>query len=87
MNNFEEKVITLDLEDSGFQVYNNAANILKITNDQNPEIFEIDENAARTEGSPWWCLLSYVLWVLSVVVFFAACLGTTSPILLFSYWS
>lgn len=77
MDSFEKEIIDNDLSISEFEKYNNMANTLQIMNDQDSEMFEIDNQnySLKSNSNVWWCLLSYVLWVFSLVAWFAACAG------------
>ena len=77
MDSFENEIIDNNLSISEFEKYNNMANTLQIMNDQDPEMFEIDNQnySLKSNSNIWWCLLSYVLWVFSLVAWFAACAG------------
>jgi|TARA_B110000093_G_C12910179_1_gene384393 hypothetical protein len=77
MDSFEKEIIDKNLGISEFEKYNNMANTLQIMNDQDPKMFEMDNQnySLKSSMNVWWCLLSYVLWVLSLVAWFAACAG------------
>ena len=77
MDSFEKQIIDRHLSISEFERYNNMANTLQIMNDQNPNMFEIDGQNyySKSTMNVWWCLTSYVLWVFSLVAWFAACAG------------
>ncbi len=75
MESFEEDVINQNLTYEDFNNYNIGANTLKIINDQNPSFFEIDNNLAKNDDNKWLCVLSYILWVVSLILTLAACLG------------
>lgn len=76
MLSFESDIINKNVNDSEFQNYNNIANSFKIMNNQDPVAFAIDDNYnLKSQGNVWWCLLYYVLWVISLVTWFAACAG------------
>ena len=72
---FEQDVTNQNLTYQDFNDYNSGANTLKIINDQNPSLFEIDNNLAKNASGKWLCVLSYILWVVSLVLTLAACLG------------
>lgn len=75
MQKFENDVVNQNLNSEEFISYNNSANTLKIINDQHPSLFEIDNTFSKSSLNPWLCVLSYVLWVLSLIGTLAACLG------------
>ena len=77
MDRFKKEIIVRNLSISKFEKYNNnnMANTLQIINDQDTEMFEVDNQNYLSNSGPWLCVLSYVLWVFSLVGWFAACTG------------
>lgn len=79
MNSYETEILNRNLSESEFNNYNLIANTLRVVENQNPELFQVDSNSSsefsRVADGRWRCVLEYVFWVVSVVVTVAACLG------------
>lgn len=77
INEMEKDVIEKDLNELEFQQYNNVANSLKIVDYENSETFSLSKKSttSKSTSGPFWCLLSLVLWVFSLIAFVAACAG------------
>ncbi len=70
IDEFEQDIISRNLSDVEFEKFNKIASSLKITNEENSEIFDNNQFQAR---GPWSCLLAYLIWVAALIGFVAGC--------------
>ena len=79
MDSYETEISSRNLSENEFNNYNLIANTLRIIENQNPDLFQVDINSSnefsRVADGRWRCVFEYVFWVVSVVVTVAACLG------------
>lgn len=72
IDEFEQEIISQSLSEEKFIEYDYLASSLKITYDEDPELFDNPNEVARGIGG---CLIAYVVWLAALVGFVAGCGG------------
>jgi hypothetical protein len=70
IDEFEYNIISRNLSVEEFEKFDNIASSLKITNDENPEIFE---NSSYQDRGILRCLVSYLIWIAALIGFVGGC--------------
>jgi len=68
---FEDKVVSLNLDQSTFEKYNYVANSLKVIDEENPSLF--DSSTSRNSNGPIACIVAFIVWVAGIVGFVTGC--------------